>query len=361
VPRSNTGTYALPVSWTVTNEGQSATAMGAHDYVYLSADVTWDAADTLLTSVYTAPPLAAGASYTKNQTITTSAVAAGTYYLIVRADASGYVAESNETNNTRVLGPITFLAGPDLVPTALTGPASVPRSNTGTYSLPVSWTVANEGQSPATVGASDYIYLSTDATWDGADTLLATVYTPTPLGIGASYTKNQTITTSAVAAGTYYLIVRADAAASVSESNETNNTRVLGPLAFLAGPDLIPTALTGPTTAVPRNANGTYTLAVSWTVENQGPSPTAVSTWNDRLYLSTDATWDGADSLILSVSRTTALAPASSYTENRPSVTTGVVTAGSYYLIVWTDAAGSVSEADETNNTRAYGPFTLSP
>lgn len=59
-------------------------------------------------------------------------------------------------------------------------------------------------------------------------------------------------------------------------------------------PDLIPTALTAPASAV-----SDHQIEVSWTVENQGAGE-AKGPWYDRIYFSTDGVWDGQDTILSS-------------------------------------------------------------
>jgi hypothetical protein len=86
---------------TTKNQGASS-AGGSTTRFYWSVNSTWDSTDVVL-GARSVPTLAAGAS---SGPVTTSVkvpsgAASRTYYIIARADASGAVAESSETNNTR--------------------------------------------------------------------------------------------------------------------------------------------------------------------------------------------------------------------------------------------------------------------
>ncbi|MBI2412057.1 MAG: hypothetical protein HYV24_02460, partial [Deltaproteobacteria bacterium] len=165
-----------------------------------------------------------------NVTIPVS-TAAGTYYVIAKADADNSNPESNEDNNTAVSGPVTVTSGIDFVLSAFTTPGSM---QTG-VSTSVPTTITNQGPGAATTVIVSYIkfYLSADSTLDGSDTLLSgSRMINFSLAGGASSSGNTNVTIPvSTAAGTYYVIAKADADNSNPESNEDNNTAVSGPVA----------------------------------------------------------------------------------------------------------------------------------
>lgn len=73
--------------------------------LYFSSDQTCCTGDTVLTSV-SKSGVVAGGSYTETRTVTIPNVAAGTYYLILKADHVNGLYEANETNNQQVV-PLT--------------------------------------------------------------------------------------------------------------------------------------------------------------------------------------------------------------------------------------------------------------
>jgi serralysin len=93
-------------------------------------------------------------------------------------------------------------------------------------STTLGYTVTNAGSVAA--GASVVgIYLSTDATFDGGDTLLTTRAAPS-LSAGASF--NDSFALSLAAAGTYYLFAVADYNGTIVETNESNNPSNWAPI-----------------------------------------------------------------------------------------------------------------------------------
>lgn len=115
---------------------------------------------------------------------------------------------------------------PDLVVEQLAvspGPVAPGASATVTYR------VANRGTAAATATYAERLYLSSNTTLDGTDVLLATTAGHTAdLAPGATLAVSQAVSIPAgTTAGTYYLLVQADAGSAVVESNEGNNAAAL--------------------------------------------------------------------------------------------------------------------------------------
>ena len=119
--------------------------------------------------------LAPTASYNGQATVQLPngpSLAAGTYYLVVVADAGGVVNESDLTTQTSS-APITLAVPPppDLAASSVT--SSLTAGQPG-QSETVTWTVQNVGGSPATGSWTDDVYLSPDGQLGDA-TLLGSV------------------------------------------------------------------------------------------------------------------------------------------------------------------------------------------
>ena len=155
-----------------------------------------------------------------------------------------------------------------------------------------------------------------------------------------------------MAAGNYFVIAIADSGSTVAESNETNNNR---PASFtISGIDLVPTAMIA-------TKSGATTVLVSETVKNQGSS--RAGSFTIRYYVSTDTTYQSGTDIALAgnsngtgtCSRTVSSLNAGSSrsvsdkTCYKPG---GAVNGVNYYVIVVDDTGNTVSENNETNNTR---------
>ncbi len=161
----------IPVQWTVTNAGRAAARNTAwRDDVYLSADDTLDGGDRRLANVLISGPLDAGASYPAQAQVTIPIVPAGTYYLLVKADDSGFVFEgANEGNNTGSAAIAVAVPDIDLRVTALEAPDEAVAGQ----EMPVTWTVTNAGSSRTFASQwTDYVLLSRDQILDPTDRVL---------------------------------------------------------------------------------------------------------------------------------------------------------------------------------------------
>ncbi len=323
----------ITVSDTTANQGLGD-ASASVTRVYLSTDFWLDANDVLLQS-RSVPALAANTSSAASTAVTIPAnTADGSYFLIAKADATGVVAESNETNNTRTL---TLRIGPDLVVASATAPA---RAAAGA-SIDVTETTQNigSGNAPGSVTA---FYLSANALLDASDFPIGSRPVP-PLGPGAANARTTTVTLPAVAPGTWYLIASADDGRTITETTETNNTRAV---TVLVGPDLSIATFTAPFTA-PAGS----TVTISATVKNIGAADAGASVL--RFYLSTDLLLSADDRLL--GSRDVPALAAGATSADSASIAIPVGLSGTYYLFAVADGTAAVIEASEGNNTFLRG------
>jgi len=141
-PGSATPLQAISVTYTIRNLGQ-VDAGGFNLGFYLSSDSAITTADIPIGTVSVCG-LPAGAQLTVPVTLTIpSGVPMGTYYLGMAADAEGYVAESDETNNSLAGNLIQIVYNlPDLVPTAVSTTATTVYTG---ENISASGTVVNYG------------------------------------------------------------------------------------------------------------------------------------------------------------------------------------------------------------------------
>jgi len=304
---------------------------------YLSTNLVVDAGDVFLGSVAVGE-LASGVTQAGSLSVTIpGGTAAGTYYIVGKADWDGNVAEASETNNDRASGPMKV--GADMVVTAVT--ASTIASRGG--SISVSDTTANQSATPAPESTTAF-YLSTDFSYSPtADVFLGSRLVPA-LQPNATSTASTPLTIpGGTAAGTYYVLAVADWGASVVEGNEANNTRNSG--AVRIGADLFVAAVSGPSSAAAGSS-----ITVGDTTSNQGGDIAAAS--STSFYLSVNTVVDANDVLLGS----RALPPVAIGASNTGTVTLPVpasTPAGSYFIIAVADGGNAVGEAAENNNTRA--------
>ena len=324
----------ISVSDTTKNQGGGA-AGSSVTYFYLSANVLFDAPDVFIGN-RAVGPLAVGASDTTTTALTIPAdTPAGVYYVIAKADATGFVPETQESNNTKFGA--AMKVGPDLVVSSIVVPAAAGAG----AALVVSDTVKNQGSGAAGPSTAAF-YLSTNGTLEPGDPVIGTRAVPSLVASATSTASTSLTIPAGTATGTYYVIVKCDANDDVLESAETNNvsygtTKV--------GPDLSIATLTTVTTA----AAGA-TISVTDGTKNVGGGAAGDST--TRYYLSTNITFDASD-VALGARTVGPLAAGATNTATATAVIPASTAAGSYYIIAVSDADGVVTETAETNNTRA--------
>jgi subtilase family serine protease len=334
---------SLSVTDTAKNQGAGLAPASTTSF-YLSANTSVDASDVVLGS-RSVPELVQNATHV----VTTAfaipvGTATGSYYVIARADAGSLVPETNENNNTRS---VVVAVGPDLTVSAL----AVPTTLGAGQSLSVTDTTRNQGAGLAAASTTTF-YLSSNTVLDAADFALGSRPAPALVQNGTSVASTVITIPANATVGNHYVIAHSDSAGVVSETSESNNTRV----ALVAiGPDLAVSALTAPA-----SSGAGANLNLTDTTRNQGAGlapPTTTS-----FYLSVNTTFDAADVLLGS-------RPVPELPQNGTSITTTVLTipvdtpAGNRYIIARADDGSLVAETSETNNTRtalvAIGPDLL--
>lgn len=249
------------------------------------------------------------------------------------------------------------LALADLVPLDVTSDVE------GVFGWPlnVDFSVVNQGANLAAGPWTDRLVLTPNmVVGDGDDVVLAEfAHAADEPGGGLYPVAAVPVLPSAplVSEGTHYLALVTDVNDDVVEPGfETNNTLFSAPFELFATPrpNLVAFSIGGPASGV----DGTD-IDVTWTVENAGLGATdellgTGGTWEDRVYLSSDAVY-GGDFLLGTFTITAGdqpggIAPGGSYTETQ-TVTLPKGIAGSYYLIVRSDAVDEVTpESQEDDN-----------
>jgi ELWxxDGT repeat protein len=354
------------VSWSVLNQGTVATAGSWTDKVYLSTDANLGG-DVLLGSFRFSAVIPAGQTAARTQTvlIPRSGTTAGTYRLIVVADADTELPEGvNEGNNwtasTATFG-VTLPPLPDLT---VQSPISAPSTVLTGQTITVSWTIRNAGGgSTNTASWFDQVFLSTDTNPDGADTWRTESLNVSYLGAGDTYNFTQSLKVPiGLTPGAYHIIVKTDSRGlgQVLEDSEANNT-LTKPVTINMTP---PPDLRVTNAVVPLNAYAGTSIPLNFTVLNDGagPVPPEQNAWKERVWLSTNTTLEElTDTFVTNIDRSGALAADESYSRTGYSITIPSGTAsGTYYVIVETDRNKVVFEhTGEGNNTRATGAIQI--
>jgi subtilase family serine protease len=335
---------SISVTETTKNLG-SVTVASTKTTLFLSTDTVVDAGDVLL-GTRTVPSLAGGKTSAKTTTVTIPAgKPAGSYYLLARADADDDVAELSETNNTTAHA---VVLGADLMVQSMTAPvAAVPGEN-----IKIRDTTKNLG---APVGATTTrIHLSTDPVLDAGDVVLGSRPVPALAAGGSSLGNSVTATIPpATAAGTYYILARADADDLVAEANEGNNVLAH---AIEIGLDLAISSFSAPTSATVG-----ATIQVTDTTKNLGAGTAPGST--TAFFLSINTTLS-ADDILLGSRPVPQLTY--SHTSTAPtSLTLPAGLAGDYRIIALANANAGIGIGASGNNVKVrtlrIGPDLMVP
>jgi serine protease AprX len=185
-------------------------------YIYFSENGSIEASESPVGS-RAVPALAAGTSSSGSLSFTIpEGTALKTWYVIAKADGEGTLAEPSESNNIYTR---SIKIGPDFDITALTAPSTAAAGQT----ISVTDTTKNVGGGDAGP-STNQVFLSNNSSLDASDILLGSRSLPA-LAAGASNSGAVSVTIPlGTAAGTWYIIARADADGTVAEMAETNNT-----------------------------------------------------------------------------------------------------------------------------------------
>lgn len=331
----------IHVGWRVTNFGDVIADVTWEDCLYLSDDGE-AGGDIEMGCTERLHVLEPAEWYDRAVDVTIPGVSEGDYWVILKVDGGESVREYNENDNVVVAGPIAITR-----PNLTVGNISLPIEAWTGQNINVSWTVTNTGVVPATGDWQDCVYLSDDDQ-AGSDTGLGCFSRPADLDVGLHYNRIGTVPIPAVAAGGYWIVVKADDGNTLAETDEDDNDAVEGTLPVHVSPcaDLEPGDLGIPTEPVPA---GTAAF-VDWQVTNLGDGPTNAPYWFDRIYLSTDAMLDEEDRRITpDFQNPMALNPGETYVQAVEFTVPGDLE-GDYYVIIEADAGANLSEGNETNN-----------
>ncbi|GAB4015093.1 hypothetical protein GCM10028808_39480 [Spirosoma migulaei] len=350
------------VTYTIKNMGTGPTTVAKWvDQIFLSQNQALDVTtDKLLFSRERNQALPVNGEYIVSAKFKMPVrLTTGPYYIHVLTDQLNQVFEYNKEGNNSRTNAINIIQKP--TPNLVIHGLTVPSDTVATRQpIMVQWTTANEGAIATATSWLETIYLSVDTVFNTAtDKLLGSLLRTNALQSLSSSSTQQSVTIPAsTTEGTYYLFVRTDATDQIYESpGEQDNVARLSTPVRVVLPDLIPTLLTAPA-----SATSDQTIAVQWKVKNDSRAGIYNTNWKDKLYLSTNSTFEPAtDRLLTSVSANQLLAYGSEYTKQiSTALPTGI--SGTYFLLLVSDADSNLVEKSKTNNVRSFSfAITLAP
>ena len=276
-----------------------------------------------------------------NQNPSFTYTASGDYTVkLALQDEHGGTASVVKTNFVSVLGPNII----ELVPTQLQIESAGPYGN-----LVVSYLITNTG----TISLSgrwqwsDWFYLSTNQVVDSAASYRASFDESLVLPAGAFYRRTNMVLVSGYDLTGQYLLVKADGANQLEESNTNKN--VLAVKADTRLPDLVPGGLSWSGQAIAGQP-----LTLTYSVTNRGNLDVkgldgADVDFFDGFYLSSNATWDATATAVGSGFYSGILPAGGSYTQTG-SAELPFWPSGNYWLFLKVNDFGQVVESDLSNN-----------
>ena len=361
-PTSGFAGREIEVQWVVKNLGNASTPVPYwYDQLYLSSDTTLDSQDIALVAVQNASYLDIGQGYTNKARVTLPQGFEGSYHILVKTDAYGYIPEgAGESDNVTASSVLDIQPIPlnQLSDLAVVSVASPSQALSG-QNMPLTYTIDNAGMAAITGNSTVWVermYMSADDVLDGSDRLLNTVVRdvaadklPKP-GSGSHFTTTEKVTLPVGVEGNYYFFVTVSPVSPVSNaftSNDTAHTATPTLVRLTPPPDLAVSSISAPATAI-----AGYDLTLSYRVVNSGSTTTPNSGWFDALYLSSDAVLDASDTKLQTLWHSGTLAPGvNGYYDNTMTVRLADSLQGSYYLIAATDSSNEVFETNKVNNT----------
>ncbi len=339
----------LDVSWRVENQGIGLTNKGNwNDAIWLATDPDGNNRTKLLGSSLHLGQLAVGDGYDRTATVTLPDGLVGEHYVVV---ATGGVFEFIHTDNNGTVSnafDVQLTPPADLVVTDIISPTEPVEEGTA---IDIKWTVENVGSGDAGGYWEDRVYLRKVGDPSAPTVSLGTFRYDGPLQAGTSYTRWEQLRLPIRTHGVYETVVITNYDGRLYEHGATDNNTAVDdttiPISIRPRPDLQILDITAPAAVDPGQ-----TVAVEFTVINQGNAATTRPTWQDSIYLSLDPIITSDDVHLGTLTNQSALEPGESY---RSATDTAIIPEryrGTVYLIVKTDSGSAMDEwPNEQNNT----------
>ena len=266
--------------------------------------------------------------------------------MFVQTDAFNAIAEStNESDNlSAAAGPIA-LGAPDLVVTAINAPATL---NAGAP-VTIGFTTANQGNRSTVTAWTDGARLADSASGGTELGSLGNAASTGALAPNASANRSASGTVPNFI-GNAFVRVTTDISNSVSEAAGESNNLLAVPVTVVAG-DLVASGA-----SLPSSVEQLVPATIGWSTTNSGAGASFGGCWTSRAYLSADAALDAGDILLGSASACTSPFAAGASAAHTVSFTLpDTLPAGTYSVIVQTDATSTRVESNESNNVAVVG------
>ena len=338
----------LYVNWAVINNG-SAAANGTF-YTYLYVDGAYK------TSWSTASLSAGSYIYANNTSI--GSLSAGTHTITITTDATGAIAESNESDNsyTKTIT-VSNPAQPNLTPYQPSGwsdkivVARTASSTTDSTSLTTADTlyvnaaVINNGTAATAINFQNALFV------DGVEATYWVTAAPFNVNYDSYLTTGYSI--GQLTAGTHTIKVTADYGGVIAESNEGDNSYTKTISVSAALPDLVIQSIT----ATPSTFHAGDTINVSCVVSNQG-NASAIQTSTQLRFNQTAARPIGYENILTNFT-TIAMGAGSAVVLNGQVTIPSSATPGTWYIWGIADNGAVLTQSGGDNDFTRSDPLTV--
>ena len=337
----------FPVSYTIRNNGTaSLNQAGVYQKFYYSTSPTSYNNNNLLLTKYDVLTLDQGAEVTNLANVALPSSQLQRYYYIhVVTDATDLVYEhTGENNNTAVSNSFfgkNYLL--DLAAVEIDGPDVVQWGQTATYRLHVS----NNSALPSLLSQwQDAMYLSNDVVLNNTDLLQQMVNHNSVLNAGDDYWADFQVTIPFGTPSSAYLLGFADYYSQNPDVNYSNNSTVKNiTVNSVPTPDLAVTEM-----MVLDDVVSGQPARLVYTVMNVGELDISNLTWNDRIYLSLDNTYQNTDIELATQNRQNMSLAVGEYYTDTLTFTIPLPYHGGLYVLAVANATNQPYEVVRANN-----------
>jgi len=342
------------ITWNVINTGSDSSIKNTWiDRVYMSSDETLDENDILLGETTHTQILDSAHHIEKSLTASIPSLLDGHYYAIIQVDAQNMIYEADaEHNNSFVVStPIhVHHLFPDIRIESIKNDNPLVFANDA---IAISYTLINDGQTDTYGQWLDRVYLSHDNHLDTTtDTLIGEIEHQSHISAGSRLCiHSDQLMLPVQISGMYTIIVQLDALNQLYEYQGDNNN--YGSLSVHVEDS--PADLQVINVHAPGKAYAGTAIHVSWEVINTGRQDTRETFWYDRVYLSKDNILSPTFDIKLgNIIHKKPLKAGEKYTCAHYFVIRQDL-AGSYNILVQTDAQNQVYENNQENNNITQG------
>lgn len=335
------------LAYTIQNQGDAAlqNTTVIQKFYYSTSPVSYDT-NKLLASIQDILSLGVNESMTQVTYVHLPInISPSNYFIHAVTDAGDVVYEHNaEGNNTKVSNTImATLYQLDLQLSEIEGPDIVQWGQTALYRLHV---VNNTNLSTLSSIWQDVLYLSNDQALQNSDQHLLTLTHHGRLDGNADYWVDMSVTIPYGAPSNAYLIGITDFNNNNPDINPSNNLLIKGiSVNSVPTPDLAIEEI-----IVLDAVSSGQQARIAYKVTNVGEIPILDKSWNDKLFLSANNTYESNDLQLLTKNRSQmTLAPGEFYRDTLV-FTIPLPNNGNMYLLMMANANNTPYEAEQANN-----------